>query len=558
MKSRILPCAIILTLSLGALNAVYADSATWNLNPTSNDWNTAANWTPNTVPNGPTDVATFARSSIKSLEFSAAMTEVAQIVFDPGGNSFKITADPRLAQTDVTLTISGAGITNNSGVTQNLVSGPTSGTLGIGTIQFLNAATAGDGTALTALGGIVMFHNNTTAANANITVTNSGMVGGGNGQVFFSDDSTAANATFSVEDGGVFFGDNSEAATAQFTVSGGQVNFDENASAADATFTIEGGGVVFFGLNALEGGIPTAGNGLFTINSGASVNFLHSSSGGNATLIANGGGIFFQSEADGGEAQIELLGEGTLDIVHHNVSISVGSIEGDGIVNLGTEHQLISGSNDLSTTFSGTIQDSGDHRRPGSLEKIGQGTLTLSGANTYVGATTVSEGALVVENTTGSGTGTGPVTVTAGTLGGSGIIAGAVTVGTGSGTGAFLAPAAGTNVQATLTIQSALTFNADATYTYTFKKNRNGTKADQVIANGVTINNGAMIALSDQTRAALRQGRVLTLISNTAAGPISGTFSNLPDGAIVAINGNNLQASYEGGDGNDLIFTVVP
>jgi hypothetical protein len=56
----------------------------------------------------------------------------------------------------------------------------------------------------------------------------------------------------------------------------------------------------------------------------------------------------------------------------------------------------------------------------------------------------------------------------------------------------------------------------------------------------------------------LTQGAVLTLIRNTSADPISGTFSNLPDGAIVNVNGNNLQASYEGGDGNDLTLTVVP
>jgi len=46
------------------------------------------------------------------------------------------------------------------------------------------------------------------------------------------------------------------------------------------------------------------------------------------------------------------------------------------------------------------------------------------------------------------------------------------------------------------------------------------------------------------------------VIKNTAVTPISGTFSNLPNGAIV--NGNNLQASYSGGDGNDLTLTVVP
>jgi hypothetical protein len=148
--------------------------------------------------------------------------------------------------------------------------------------------------------------------------------------------------------------------------------------------------------------------------------------------------------------------------------------------------------------------------------------------------------------------------VNAGILGGKGIVAGATTIGTGTGTGAFLAPAAGSNVQATLTIQSALIFKADATYTYTFRAKRNRAKTDKVIANGVTINSGAMIALSGQTQGALSQGLVLTLISNTSTNPISGTFSNLPDGGIVTINGNNFQASYEGGDGNDLTLTVVP
>ena len=56
----------------------------------------------------------------------------------------------------------------------------------------------------------------------------------------------------------------------------------------------------------------------------------------------------------------------------------------------------------------------------------------------------------------------------------------------------------------------------------------------------------------------LKQGLTLTVISNTSASPISGTFSNLADGEIVSVNGNNLQASYEGGDGNDLTLTVVP
>src|SRR5262249_16949391 len=189
---------------------------------------------------------------------------------------------------------------------------------------------------------------------------------------------------------------------------------------------------------------------------------------------------------------------------------------------------------------------------------------TLTDENTYTGGTTVEGGKLVVANQSGSGTGSGPVNVTTGKLGGSGIIAGATTIGTGNGTGAFLAPGAGTKTgQVPLTIQSALTFNADATYTCTFKAQQNGdrtrAKVGMAIANGVTINTGAMIELiGNITGGALSQGFVLTLISNTSADPISGTFSNVPDGGIVTINRNNFQARYTGGDGNDLTLTVVP
>ncbi len=208
---------------------------------------------------------------------------------------------------------------------------------------------------------------------------------------------------------------------------------------------------------------------------------------------------------------------------------------------------LIIGSNNLSTTFSGTIQDAG------SITKIGTGTLTLAGANTYSGVTTVASGVLLVSNASGSGTGTGALTVNGGTLGGSGIISGAATV----GAGAFLAPAAGTNKQVTLTLQNSLTLQGGATYTYTFKARKNQARTDLIVASGVTIN-GATIALQGKTQGTLRVGLVLTVISNKSANPISGTFSNLADGAIVTVNGNHLQASYEGGDGNDLTLTVVP
>jgi hypothetical protein len=148
--------------------------------------------------------------------------------------------------------------------------------------------------------------------------------------------------------------------------------------------------------------------------------------------------------------------------------------------------------------------------------------------------------------------------VNAGTLGGSGTVAGEVTVGTGNGAGAVVAPATGSNVPATFTIQSALTLQADANYVCTAQARGQRARADKVVAEGVTIN-GATFSFQPNITGTLQVGKVFTVIGNTSQNPISGTFNNLADGAIITVGGTNFQANYEGGGGgNDLTLTVVP
>ena len=66
------------------------------------------------------------------------------------------------------------------------------------------------------------------------------------------------------------------------------------------------------------------------------------------------------------------------------------------------------------------------------VNKTGNGTWVLSGANSYAGGTTVNNGILLVNNTAGSGTGTGTVTVNSpATLGGTGTMIGSLAVSTG-------------------------------------------------------------------------------------------------------------------------------
>ena len=531
----------MLLLLLSIASSSYADSATWKANPGSGDWNTASNWTPQTIPNDISDTATFASSNRTAVSISDVDTGVDGVVFNAGASAFTITVRPQINYGGVLiLTFWGVGITNNSGITQKFVT-EVNGAGDIGRIDFAGTSTAGDAT---------FINNGGTATDGRRPVTN------------FLDDSTAGSGTFT---------NNGSAVSGAY---GGFIGFNGTSTAGSGTFKNNGGGATDAGgAETFFFDDSTAGSGTFTNNGGAVSGayggwtvFNFNSAAGNAVLIANGGvadseggGIIFSDESHGDTARVEVFDNGYLDISYHAAgSVPIGSLEGNGLVFLGANNLTV-GTNELSTVFSGVVQDGGQHGgRRGSLTKTGTGKLVLSHPNTYTGATIVKRGKLMVNNTGGSGTGSGPVHVHGGWLGGKGIIAGAVTVGTGSGSGAVLSPGYqhGPNKLGALTIQSTLTFNSDATYEA--ELNSSITTADQVIANGVTINSGAQFSFADLESGTLTPGTVFTVINNTAATPIAGTFSNLPDGSIFTSNGNTYQVSYQGGDGNDLTLTVVP
>ena len=530
------------------------------------------------VPNGPDDVATFDRSTKTSL--SGSLTTLDGLVFNAGARAYTISFP--LAN----LQLVGSGITNNSGMTQTFA-----------TAEFFATATAGIQTAFT---GVVDFHDSSSAGSAAFVVQQ---------PVKFLDNSTAANASFTfLEDGEIDFFENSSAGSATFTLNGAtnsgfgsSVTFADSSTADHGIFIVNGGtigneglgGAVYFSGAGAGSGVVTVNPGIIQDSPGGVVYFISSAddstvtangasvtgqdggghilfvaagAGSNSTLIANGGSnggqggvISFEEQSTGGMATVKLYGNGLLDVRSLNgaQTLSLGSLEGDGEVMLSdsrsSAHFIIIGSNDLSTTFAGTIQGVFTADR---LTKVGTGTLILSGANTY-GNTIVNDGTLLLNNTSGSATGTGSVQVNSGSLGGSGIIAGAVIVGTGSGSGAVLAPATGNHTQATSTIQSTLTLQADATYKCTAKARARQARTDKVVANGVTIS-GATFSFHPKISGMLQTGTFFTVISNTSANPISGTFGDLADGAIITVRGVNFQASYKGGDGNDLTLTVVP
>jgi autotransporter-associated beta strand protein len=516
---------------------VVAGSATWNLNPTNNDWDTAANWTPATVPDDPSDIATFDVSNATTISLNGS--DLAEIIFNPGASAFTIRAHRNYG-----LNFYGAGITNNSGVVQRLGADSAASE-----INFYNSATAGVNTILFQASSraiddyiTIDFHDTSSAGNA--TIINYGTNGTSSGGTYFYDSSTADNATvFNLPNnshGFTFFVESSKAGRATFIcetgtgfLNGGELEFRDSSSAENATITI----------NGAPAGVD-----------GAEVSFSDTSTADNATLIINGGTnggpggtLFFYSGSLGGTARVELFGNGTLDMSYLGApaGISIGSLAGDGIVSLGSNSpSLTIGANDLSTAFSGQIQGSG------SIIKNGSGTLTLTSANSYTGVTSVAGGFLKVSNQNGSATGSGTVKIFEGaTLGGGGIVGGNL-IAARHGT---LAPGTGTT---TLTVQKKVTFSGASYYVWRVKTI--STQADKVIARGVTISPGAFFTGIGIGSTALPPGTAFTAIENTSSVPISGTFRNLADGGTISIGNNTYQANYEGGDGNDLTLTVVP
>ena len=175
--------------------------------------------------------------------------------------------------------------------------------------------------------------------------------------------------------------------------------------ASDSTIAVEADSLTLSGAIGESGGVRA-----FTkIGTGTLV------LGGNntytgATAINAGTLAIAGSERIGDFSAVTVASGATLDL--NDSDETIGSLAGAGSVMFGTQAtaSLTTGGNNTSTTFSGVLSEYGD------LIKTGTGTLTLSGANTFIGGVYLNGGVLSINTDAQLGDSTNPIDFGGGTL----------------------------------------------------------------------------------------------------------------------------------------------
>jgi fibronectin-binding autotransporter adhesin len=360
-------------------------------------------------------------------------------------------------------------------------------------------------------------------------------------------------------------GTSTGAGTGALNLGGGVVgattlNLGVNSNATNATGAATGtlnltGGSVTIGTVAL-GTKTAAGN--------AAANGTINASAGSLTVNS---GFTLGSEATAGSSTANLNITGTATVTSNvNIFQGTGSVTGAITLNGGTldlKGNNIGSSTSSITTLnfqSGTLQNVAQINNGAGLNKTTSGTLILAGSNGYGGGTTVSAGTLYVNNSAGSGTGSGSVSVNGATLAGTGTISGAI--GFSSSGSPILQPgAAGTH--GILTASSTLTLSNSSTYAAQL----NGAAATPVagtdysqLSGGTTgaINlNGAMVsvlAVDDVEPAVNSVYQIINYTGSSAASPVSGTFSNM---TATDQLGDTYSVSYDSANSSYVDLTVM-
>jgi autotransporter-associated beta strand protein len=561
----------ILVLAAASLGNANASDILWSSSGGS-AWLTAGNWTGSTLPTA-TDNAQFGTnptgSSGAGINFNnptnAGTQTTGNRIEDVGAielTSARTSGNPVIGNSS---TKSGAvGVLRLKGTTVNSVTNVILRNNSSQNLTIQNTQATGDQTMALSLGNttenMIVFDSS-----GNITISN----------VIKSDTGTTPLTIMGAGSGRVDITGTANTFTGNINITGAEVRFSANGSLGNAanTVTVDGGrlGIVSAAgtvdlssrsiyLGSTEGTSISAPGALTTILKYDGV--LQNKNGSNGILVKQGQGILslggvstYTGDTSINNGNIQLttgtnrLPTGTVVSLGQSASANLGTLDLNGQNQQIAGLLSVAGSNagvgtnvvtsaapaaltincSTSTNYvygTGTAANSGVISGGISLVKLGVGTQTLGGDNTYSGTTTVSEGSLLVN---GALSNTSATTVSSGaTLGGSGgTIAGGVTV---DGT---IAP--GTSATIGQLTTGALEMRDNSHLAYTLDTATPSGDALRVNGN-LTLASSSTVDFTLTNAGVASVGKLTLLAYN---GVLSGSFSGLADNAIFDIAGDN-------------------
>jgi autotransporter-associated beta strand protein len=339
-------------------------------------------------------------------------------------------------------------------------------------------------------------------------------------------------------------------AVSNLTFSAGSVTLGGNVNKTGGTNTssnVTVNGATFNANNRTIG--SAAQTVVFNLHSGTLTNLAEFNGGGTLTKSTAGSVTLTGTNAWSGTTSIAAgalllgnvnalpngVGKGAVSVASvldlNGYDTAINGLSGAGTVTSGVAGAvtLTCGSGDATATFTGVVQDGSGTM---ALSKTGTGVQTMSSAQTYTGATTISAGSLVVNNSLAAGS---AVNVAGGTLGGTGTV-GTVTM----GAGGTLAPGNGGTATGVL---SASSIAGAASAGYSFNLDGSATTAERVVTSGALTLAGT---LSVGTISNGSPGQTYTVVN---AGTLSGTFAGVADNAVVITGGRAFLVDYDYGLG---------
>jgi autotransporter-associated beta strand protein len=334
-------------------------------------------------------------------------------------------------------------------------------------------------------------------------------------------------------------------------------NSDQRLTAVSSVQVDSGATMILKNSSAIPGGTPiTLAGTLRTDTTGVSGGGFHNGLG---AITFNGGTLTTANGANATSFQTYVL-NGNVTVTGSSVAnITAGGSAGNGVHLLNNaigsrtfEVADVTSSAAADLIVLASLLNASNGTQAASLIKTGAGTMLLSGVNTYTGATSVNNGALIVNGSISTSVLT---TVASGaTISGDGIT-GALTV----LAGGDIKPG---NSPGSLDISG--NYIQAGTYTAEINGLTAGTGFDQINVTGsVDITGGSLVTMFSGTYAL---NNMVFILTNDAADAITGTYNTFAQGAVVASYGGfDWQISYLADSaastftgGNDIALMAIP